>query len=62
MGCIINGSIEIAVKQYIDGFSLYHVFFCGKTNNTCLTAMDLGGSLLSLEIGVRAIYNAIYFP
>ena len=38
------------------------MFYRSDTHNTCLTAVELGGSSLSLGIGARAIINEIPLP
>ena len=57
-----NSVIMTIFSLCVVGFSLYHMFYHGDTNNTCLTAMELGGSSLSLDIGMRVMCNAISLP
>ena len=57
-----NSVIMMIFLLCVAGFSLHCVFYRGKTNDTCLTAIELGGSSLSLGMGARAICNAISMP
>ena len=58
----LNSVIMMIFLLCVAGFSLHCVFYRGKTNDTCLTAIELGGSSLSLGMGARAICNAISMP
>ena len=57
-----NSAIMMIFSLFIVGFSLYCVFYRGETNNMGLTALDIGGSSLSIGIGASTKFNDIYFP
>ena len=57
-----NGTIVMIFSLCIVGFSLYRVFYRGEANNMGLTALDIGGSSLSIGIGASTKFNDIYFP